>query len=295
MKLKIMVFFLAIVAGGILYLSLFTVKEHESVVVTQFGKPVRIEEKSGLHWKLPWIFNTVNRIDIRTRVIETGDIQFLLSDKNPLVINCYVAWKVSDPLVYLQAVGNDVNAENKLRDMASSAVGITMGGYRKDDIIQTDKKDAYLKIAGIETEILQSIKEKAESRYGITPLKAGIQRMTYPSAVSDSVYERMKSERNKEAARIRAEGRIASNKITAEADKEAEEIMAEAEKKALIIRGEADRKSMEILSESYSRAPEFYKFTTSLEAYEKIFNKDTTLFLSTNSPVLKYLDMGADK
>ncbi|MFO7735652.1 MAG: protease modulator HflC [bacterium] len=295
MKFKIIFFLLAVLAAGILYLSLFTVKEHESVVVTQFGKLVRIEKKPGLHWKLPWIFNTVNRIDIRTRIIDTGDIQILLSDKNPLVINCYVAWKVNDPLVYLQAVGNDINAENKLRDMAGSAVGIIMGGYRKDDIIQTDKKDAYLKISGIETEILQPIKEKSESRYGITPVKAGIQRMSYPAAVSESVYERMKSERNKEAARIRAEGRIASNRITAEADKEAEEIMAEAEKKALIIRGEADRKAMEILSESYSRAPEFYRFTNSLETYEKIFDKDTTLFLSTNSPILKYLDMGAEK
>lgn len=285
-----------IIIGGILilicllsYLCCYTVSEREWVIITQFGKPVKTVGKAGLDFKLPGIIQRVNRFEKRTDVFETQPIQLLLGDKNPIILNAYIAWRIENPMIFFQAIGYLGNAAQKLSDMVNSQLGSILGDYTIDNIINTTPKG--IKLAEIEKKILFNSNQRAKEKYGIEIVQIGIQRVAYSSIVSDAVYARMKSERRKEAQKLRAEGREEASKIEAITDKETKDIMAEAYKKAEIIKGEGDKEAMKIYAEAYSKDPEFFDFLKSLETYEHILKTKSTLILSTESELFKYLDL----
>jgi membrane protease subunit HflC len=275
---------------AVAYLSTFTVHESEAVVITQFGRPVRVVQQAGLHLKLPGFLQKVDRFDLRTDAYETQPIQLLLGDKNPIIISCYVAWAIEKPLLFFQSVGYSQNAVQKLSDMITSQLGIILGDYSLGNIINVDA--AQIKLEEIETRLRDNSDSSAEDKYGINIGKIGIKRIAYPAIVIEAVYNRMKSERNKEAAKLRAEGKEEGMNIRTEADKKAKEIEAEAYRTSQILRGEGDRTAMNIYAEAYSQDPEFFDFLKSLETYKNILNDKTTLILSTDSELLKYLDAG---
>ena len=275
------------------YFSTFTVKESESVVITQFGRPVRVVQQAGLHLKLPGFLQKVDRFDLRTDSYETQPIQLLLGDKNPIIVSCYIAWAVEKPLLFFQSVGYSQNAVQKLSDMVTSQLGIILGDYTLSNIINVDPEQ--IKLAEIEKRLRDNSDSSAQDKYGINIAKIGIKRLAYPAIVIEAVYNRMKSERNKEAAKLRAEGKEEGMNIRTEADKKAKEIEAEAYRSSQILRGEGDRTAMNIYAEAYSQDPEFFDFLKSLETYRNILNKNTTLILSTDSELLKYLDIGAQR
>jgi membrane protease subunit HflC len=275
------------------YFSTFTVKESESVVITQFGRPVRVVQQAGLHLKLPGFLQKVDRFDLRTDSYETQPIQLLLGDKNPIIVSCYIAWAVEKPLLFFQSVGYSQNAVQKLSDMVTSQLGIILGDYTLSNIINVDPEQ--IKLAEIEKRLRDNSDGSAQDKYGINIAKIGIKRLAYPAIVIEAVYNRMKSERNKEAAKLRAEGKEEGMNIRTEADKKAKEIEAEAYRSSQILRGEGDRTAMNIYAEAYSQDPEFFDFLRSLETYRNILSKNTTLILSTDSELLKYLDIGAQR
>jgi membrane protease subunit HflC len=275
------------------YFSTFTVKESESVVITQFGRPVRVVQQAGLHLKLPGFLQKVDRFDLRTDSYETQPIQLLLGDKNPIIVSCYIAWAVEKPLLFFQSVGYSQNAVQKLSDMVTSQLGIILGDYTLSNIINVDPEQ--IKLAEIEKRLRDNSDSSAQDKYGINIAKIGIKRLAYPAIVIEAVYNRMKSERNKEAAKLRAEGKEEGMNIRTEADKKAKEIEAEAYRSSQILRGEGDRTAMNIYAEAYSQDPEFFDFLRSLETYRNILSKNTTLILSTDSELLKYLDIGAQR
>jgi membrane protease subunit HflC len=275
------------------YFSTFTVNESESVVITQFGRPVKVVQQAGLHLKLPGFLQKVDRFDLRTGAYETQPIQLLLGDKNPIIISCYVAWAIEKPLLYFQSVGYSQNAVQKLSDMITSQLGIILGDYSLSNIINVDA--GQIKLEEIETRLRDNSDSSAEDKYGIDIEKIGIKRIAYPAIVIEAVYNRMKSERNKEAAKLRAEGKEEGMNIRTEADKKAKEIEAEAYRTSQILRGEGDRTAMNIYTEAYSQDPEFFDFLKSLETYKNILNENSTLILSTDSELLKYLDVGGQR
>ena len=282
-----------IVVLALAYFSTFTVKESESVVITQFGRPVRVVQQAGLHLKLPGFLQKVDRFDLRTDSYETQPIQLLLGDKNPIIVSCYIAWAVEKPLLFFQSVGYSQNAVQKLSDMVTSQLGIILGDYTLSNIINVDPEQ--IKLAEIEKRLRENSDSSAQDKYGINIAKIGIKRLAYPAIVIEAVYNRMKSERNKEAAKLRAEGKEEGMNIRTEADKKAKEIEAEAYRSSQILRGEGDRTAMNIYAEAYSQDPEFFDFLRSLETYRNILSKNTTLILSTDSELLKYLDIGAQR
>lgn len=282
-----------IVVLALAYFSTFTVKESESVVITQFGRPVRVVQQAGLHLKLPGFLQKVDRFDLRTESYETEPIQLLLGDKNPIIVSCYIAWAVEKPLLFFQSVGYSQNAVQKLSDMVTSQLGIILGDYTLNNIINVDPEQ--IKLAEIEKRLRDNSDSSAQDKYGINIAKIGIKRLAYPAIVIEAVYNRMKSERNKEAAKLRAEGKEEGMNIRTEADKNAKEIEAEAYRSSQILRGEGDRTAMNIYAEAYSQDPEFFDFLKSLETYKNILSKNTTLILSTDSELLKYLDIGAQR
>jgi len=277
-----------------LALSIFTVQEGEIAIVTQFGKAVNIITEGGLYFKRPGFFQTINRLDKRIGTISTRPTQFLLGDKNPIIASCYIAWKIENPLLFFQSVGNPENAATKLEDMVGSHLGITFGEYSEQDIVSTDTNtpgtEHTIKLGDIEKKLTEMTTVSAREKYGIRIVKTGIVRLAYPDVVVRAIYDRMQSERAKEAERIQAEGREAAARIVAETDREASNIRSEAQKKSLVIKAEGDQQAMKISAKAFNKDPEFFNFLKSLETYETVMATGTTLILSTDSELFKYLN-----
>lgn len=288
MNRNVMVSAVIVVFLLFVYLMSFVVTQKEYAIVTQFGKPVRIITEPGLYLKLPGFFQRVNRFDRRLDVFKTQIIQLLLGDKNPIIVTCYVAWQIDDPLVFFQSLSTPDNARQKLGDMLVSQLGNILGDYTIDNIINVDT--SMVKLDEIENTILANTNERIRENYGMVVHQVGIHRIAYPSIVSDAVYERMRSEREKEANKLRAEGRQEADKIKAETDRQVKEIIAEAYRESEIVKGEGDQESTRIYAEAYGRNPEFFQFMKSLEVYREVLKDRSTLVLSTDSELFKYLN-----
>ena len=225
MKAKSIFLIIAVIVLVLVSYSMFTVNEKEFVVVTRFGKPVRTLDKAGLYLKRPGVLETVNRIEKRANVFKTQPIQLLLGDKNPLIITCYVCWKISDPLTFLQSLTSSDVVDQKIGDMVNSLLGSTLGDYTIENIINV--KPELVKLEEMETRILTESKQKAIEKYGVRIIDVGIRRLAYPQIVTQSVYNRMRAERDKEAKKYLAEGKEEAAKIEAQPDKEVAQIIAE--------------------------------------------------------------------
>ncbi len=268
-------------------LSVFQVSEGEIAIVTRFGRPGQPIDQAGPHWKLPAFLETVHRLDGRIQVFKPRPIQLMLEDQNPLVVTCYVTWRISDPLVFFQSLGTEAIAELKLGDMVNARLGNVLGDYRLSEIINTDPGE--VRLDEIEEQTLEGSNREARRQYGLEIVDLGIRRITYPAIVTRSVHDRMESDRQREAQRYRAEGAEEAAKIEADADRQVAELMAEAGREAEIIMGEGDREAIRIRGEAYSRDPELFEFLDSLETYRRIMGRETTLILSLDSDLFRYL------
>lgn len=171
-------------------------------------------------------------------------------------------------------------------------MSIVLSEYAIDSIINSEGSKVLLE--EIEGRTKAEANENAIKKYGVEITRAGVQRLAYPEVVIEAVYERMRSEREKEAEKIQAEGQEEAQKIIVSADKDAREIRAEAQKAALIEKGEGDQESMAIYTEAYRQGGEFFNFLKSLETYSTILGKDTTLVLSTDSNLFRYLKIARE-
>lgn len=287
-KMRIMVIVFLILLTSTVYLCTFTVTEREYVIVTQFGKPVKIIKEAGLYFKLPGFIQTVNRLDKRIDVFNTQPIQLLLGDKNPIILNCYICWCVKNPLLFFQSIIMEDIARQKLSDMINSEMGSTLCDYKMENIINTDSKQ--VKLQEIEEKISNISNAKAKEKYGIEIVSVGIRRINYPSIVAKSVYGRMRAEREKEAKRYRAEGEENAAKIRSKTHKEVAKIKAEAYRKSEIIKGKGDKEAIRIYAEAYGKDPALFEYLKSLEALKDILQQEVTLILSTESEMFRYLN-----
>ena len=280
-----------IVAAVLLILAatcVYTVSEKDFAVITRFGKPVRTVSASGPGIKRPGFLETVNRIDRRTQVMTARPIQLLLGDKNPLVVQCFLCWRVKDPLLFFQSLANNEIASQKLEDMLISQLGGVLGNFTLENVINTDP--GQVKLGEIEKAVLENTDKGAREKYGIEVLAVGIRNLSYPSVVARAVHNRMRSEREKESIKIRAQGQEEAVKIKARADRAATEIMAQAYKDAQIIQGQGEQAALAAYAEAYGKDQGFFEFMQSMELYKKIIGDKTTLILSTDSDLLRFLE-----
>ena len=247
-------------------LMVYTVDVTEYAVVTQFGDPVAVYDNPGLKVKLPDPIQSVQRVDKRLQVYQTTSIELLTLDKKSISLDYYGTWKIVDPVLYLKTVKNQSGAEARLLDVFSSSLGVQLGKYNLDQLVNTD--DEMLRLDQMVADTVTYAKDRA-SEYGIEVVDAQIRVLNFPNANKQSVYDRMSAEREQMAQKYRAEGSEEASKIRADAEKEQQIILAEAYKQAQQIMGEGDAEAIRIYGEAFQRDPEFYEFIRTLETYEK--------------------------
>lgn len=284
--------FLPIAAGAavvlFVWLTFFSVRETEFVFVTQFGQPLYTVAEPGLHAK--WFFQTATYFDRRLRIYNPRPSEFLTRDKKNLVIESYVAWKIQDPKRFVETVGDASGAEMRLHDIVWSGLSATLGTHDLETIVSTNLQ------AVQESQMLDqltSLTDRAAlAQYGIEVVDVRIRRLNLPEQNKQSVYARMRAERERIARQYRAEGEEQALSIRANADRQKEEILSLAYKQAEQTKGEGDAASTRTYSQAYSKNPRFYRLLRTLETYKKVLDDKTTAILSTDSELLKIFMQG---
>jgi modulator of FtsH protease HflC len=264
-----------------------TADEANYIVVTQFGKPVKTISESGLHFKYPWPAQISNRIDKRKQLYETPLIEFYTGDQKNIVVQSFVCWQISEPLEYFKSVRTGQMAEQILDDTLVAVIGASLGRLKMSNLISVEPGD--VKVTELENNVTTEMNETVRS-YGIEICRIGLSRLALPEDNVRAVYQRMIADRTAIANEYRALGQEKADKIRSEADKERNLIIAEANKKAEIIKGEGDAESARIYADAYSQAPELFRLLQTLETYKKILKERTTIIMSSESELLKYLD-----
>ncbi len=288
--------------------TIYTVREDQQVVLTQFGKPVGEPiTEAGLHFKMPFIVK-VNVIEKRVLAWDGMSSQMPTRDKTYIQVDTFARWEISDPLAYFQKLRDERSALSRLDDILGSE---TRNAVAKHDLIEVVRstKDRQPERTDLQTEseidfeviqvgrrtIEQSVFETAKSKledFGITLLDLRFKRINYNSEVAPDIYQRMISERQQIAERFRSEGAGEAARIKGTMEREVKKIESESYKQVQSILGEADAESTRIYAEAYGGTPEqesFYEFVKTLEAYEDILDEKTTVILSTDSDLFRFL------
>lgn len=257
------------------------VREGEAIVVTRFGRPLRIAVTPGLHWKLPWPIDQAATLDMRRRVYESGHTEMLTRDKKNIIARTFIVWRIGEPLTFAQAIGAGDTAEDKLDGLLTNAAIGTLGGHDLASLVSTEPDD--LQVDQIESELLGATAPTALRSYGVTIEQIRLERIALPEENVRAVFEQMRAERRQYAARFEAEGTQAASAIRSEADLEAARIRAKASEEEARIRGNTAAAVAKTYGEAHRLDPELYRFTRSLESLGKLVSGNTTLILRTDS------------
>ena len=280
---KIVIFLIVIVGiiAAVLatLLFTFTVDETEQVVVTQLGKFVREVKQPGLHFKIPLI-QKVRRFEARVLEYDAEAKPIITQDKKHLDIDNYARWKIIDPLKFYQTVANEPGAQERLDDIVFSELREELARHTLSEIVSVNRKQIMDKVA-------EQCNQKAGD-YGIQVIDVRIKRADLPQEVRQSVYDRMKAERERIAKKYRSEGAEEAVKITAETDKNKTILLADSYMEAEKTKGEGDAEAVKIYAQAYEKDLEFYSFVRTLEAYVKSLGKGTTIILPADSEFFQY-------
>jgi len=268
----------------LLSLFLYTVDETEQVVITQFGKPIKIVTNPGIKIKLPFPIQVVNSLERRILEHDAMPAEVLTGDKKNLVVDNYAKWQIVEPLKFMQTVANENEAQARLDDIVYSKVRESIGKVKLTDVISTHRDS-------IMAEVTRASDEKARE-YGIQVHDVRIKRADLPEENERYVFARMQAERQRQANLYRSEGRQQAEVIKAQTDKEKEIILAEAYAEAQKIRGNGDAEATRIYAEAYGRDPEFYSFVRTLDSYRNALDEHTTLVLPMETNFMQYLNKG---
>ena len=292
---------------------LFTVRQYETVIVTRFGKAVRIDKTPGLKFKVPFI-DAIHRFDNRILAWDGPPTECPTKDKLYLIVDCFARWKISDPLLYFNRLNDERSALSRLDDILGSETRTAVASNDLVEIVRLTKgrqplHDAELEKSGtvlpsnlpdielgrveIERQITQRAREKIEG-FGIELLDERFKRSKYSPAVAEKIIERMSSERHQIASKFRSEGRGEAANINGQKESDVASIQSAATRNALKTEGEADAEAARIYAAAYNspEAQSLYSFVRRLEVARAAFARDTTAVISTESDfggVLKWI------
>ncbi len=277
--LALLLIILGVVGIG-LYLSAYIVRQTEQAIVLQFGKIKHVEQRPGLHWKVP-IAETVEYFDKRILDLDTPPLEVIVSGKKRLVVDAFARFRIVDPQKFYQAVRDERIARQRLGSFLESSMRRALGNTELQDVVRDQRSKLMENIS-------TRVNQQAES-IGVKITDVRIKRADLPDANAEAIYNRMNAERKQEAAEFRAEGEATKNRIQAEADKRATVIRAEAQKKAEEVRGEGEAKQNALFASAFTKDPDFFEFYRSMQAYEAgLKSGDTRLLLSPDSEFFRY-------
>lgn len=263
------------------YVSAFTVHQTEQALIFRVGKFDRAITEPGLYFKIPF-YEDARYIDKRLLSLDSPEQEVITANQKRLVVDAFARYRITDPLKFVQSAGGSIaNANQRLATVLNSSVRRVMGGESLVSVVRDKRAELMLTIAE------QANREASD--FGVFVVDVKIRRADLPEANSASVFSRMQTERQQEAAEHRARGAQLAKRIRAESDKEATVIVAKANQQADILRGDGDAEKNKIFADAYGQDPEFFKFYRSMQAYEKsLTGSNTSLVLSPDSDFFSY-------
>ncbi len=250
--------------------SAFKVDQREQVLILQFGEPVRVVTNPGLNFKIPFIQNLIF-FDNRILDLSITDQELIANDQKRIIINAFTKYKITDPLKFYTTVRSVYGVSPKLSAVLDSSLRKIIGEFKLNQLLTENRGD-------IMTRIKDVVNLEAKI-YGIDIIDVRIMRSDLPKENSNSIFARMRAEREKEAREIRAQGAEEADKIRAQADKQRTIILAEAEKSSNLTRGRGESRANNIYAYGYGKDPQFAEFYRAMKAYEKSFSKENTSFV----------------
>ena len=276
LSLVVVALILAAVSG-----SLFTVNQTQQALVLQFGEPKRTIQEPGLAFKLPFIQDVTYYEKRVLSLIPQDAEEVILSDQKRLQVDAYARYRIEDPLLFYQTVRNERGARGRLEAIIDSSVRRALGRETLASILTGQRND-----------ITRSIGEEVNASVaslGIKIIDVRLRRADYPTATSQNIFNRMKSEREREAKEFRATGEEEAQKIRADAEKTRTVILSEAQRESQEIRGAGDSQAIQIYADSFGQDADFFAFYRSMEAYRKSMNNNgTSLVLSPDSSFFRF-------
>ena len=240
----------------------FIVNETKQAIVLQFGEPRQVISKPGLQFKIPFIQDAVF-LDSRMLNLDPQPEEMILSDQKRIIVDSFARYKIVDPLKFFQTVRNEATFSDRFGRIINAAVRGTIAQYSLSSLLSEDRQKIMSSI--------QATVENEESSFGVEIIDIRIGRTDLTEQVSNNVYQRMRSEREKEANLLRAEGEELSKEIVASADRQQTVIIAEAERTSSILRGEGDAEKNTILANAYGLDEEFFDFLRTMQACRDTF------------------------
>ena len=275
---------LSLIAVIIISQSIFVVSEIERAVKLRFGVIVEFDIEPGLHFKLP-IINSVRYFDSRILTLDAQPQRYLTSEKKALMVDSFIKWRIKDVAKYFTTTGGD---EERAKRLLSQRVDT---GLRNEFGIRTVKEVVSGERDQLMNNLTSQLDKIAQQELGVEVIDLRVKKIDLPSEVSESVYDRMRTERERLARELRAQGNEVAEKIRATADKDKTIILADAYREAEETRGNGDANATATYAEAYSKDPEFYDFTRSLKAYQATFqSKGDILLIDPDSDFFKYLN-----
>ncbi len=275
---------LALIASSALY----TINERELAIKFQLGEFVEVDSKPGLKWKIPFIQN-VRKFERRIITLDAQPERYLTLEKKNVIVDAFIKWRISDVSNYYKTMaGDERNASLRLQQVINDGLRAEFGKRTIQEAISGERGEI---MRVITDQIAEQVKE-----YGIEVVDVRIKRIELPRDVSDSVYQRMRAERDRVAKELRSEGAEIAEKIRAEADRQRSVILAEAYREAEGLRGEGDARASEIYAQAYGKDPQFYALYRSLDAYKRVFDKrEDMLVLDPSAEFFKYFGSSSGK
>jgi membrane protease subunit HflC len=262
------------------YGAVFTVNQTEQAIVLRFGEPIRIITEPGLNFKLP-LFDSVISISKRILDLENPAQEVLASDRRRLVVDAFARYRITNPLKFYQTVGSIQTANLQLGTLLNAALRRVLGEVTLIQIVRDQRAELMVRS--------REQLDREAAPYGVAIVDVRIRRADLPEQNSQAVYERMKTERQREAAELRAEGAQRAQEIRAKAERDSTVIEAEARSQGEQTRGEGDAERNRIFAEAYNQDRDFFAFYRSMSAYETgLRSNDTRFLLRPDSDFFRY-------
>jgi membrane protease subunit HflC len=259
----------------------YVVDEKNQVIVTQVGRYLYSVREPGVYTKLPF-YQSATHFDKRILVSDPSPGEYLTLDQKRLVADPVTRWRIVDPLAFYTSVREEGGARARLDDIVFSEMRAELANFEFHKVISTERESIMGRVS-------QRAAERAKA-FGIEVVDVRLKRADLPEQVQASVFARMQAERSRIAARYRSEGAESAARIRADADRDRTVILARAYEESQGLRGTGEAEATSIYAESFGDDPEFYAFLRSLEAYERLLGPDSTLVLSTESDLFRYLN-----